>query len=494
MDIKETSQLNKERQSSEPVKEPLIRTMAKDIAALKGKPIKDLELELKRTVPTPESVKSGDVLGRKAVPPADLPVIESAKKPILKKPILPAKPLKKVKKPEKRPNFFVRLFKKFRRPRKPSIKPVEKKPVPPTLITPPIPDKKMVKKPVPPIKLLERPNFFARLFKKFRRPRKPSIKPVEKKPIEKKLPPRLPPLPVKPVELTKPKILSKPALTREKLKPFGIKRPERQARSVFAVLALVIILIIGGVGGFFYWWNYLRIIPPSVYYQCQENTCVVVEGEGESQCQSDQDCQPTGLIEPSMLKSLIPVAETKVIELSIGQEDLFFNQLKSVVNEQQPENTFRRILLKLVNEQEEKYADLDTLLTALRISLPANIQEVVVEKEIAAENYTFVSYSQASGSRLGLILDLGKSETLVQDLRNWESSIVNDLKSMLLTDEIPVSATQEFQDNFYQWTFIRYMNFSTPDLSLDYGLVDEKLVIATSREAMYAVIDSLFAQ
>jgi len=440
VDIKETSQLNKERQSSEPVKEPLIRTMAKDIAALKGKPIKDLELELKRTVPTPESVKSGDVLGRKAVPPADLPVIESAKKPILKKPILPAKPLKKVKKPEKRPNFFVRLFKKFRRPRK------------------------------------------------------PSIKPVEKKPIEKKLPPRLPPLPVKPVELTKPKILSKPALTREKLKPFGIKRPERQARSVFAVLALVIILIIGGVGGFFYWWNYLRIIPPSVYYQCQENTCVVVEGEGESQCQSDQDCQPTGLIEPSMLKSLIPVAETKVIELSIGQEDLFFNQLKSVVNEQQPENTFRRILLKLVNEQEEKYADLDTLLTALRISLPANIQEVVVEKEIAAENYTFVSYSQASGSRLGLILDLGKSETLVQDLRNWESSIVNDLKSMLLTDEIPVSATQEFQDNFYQWTFIRYMNFSTPDLSLDYGLVDEKLVIATSREAMYAVIDSLFAQ
>ncbi len=291
--------------------------------------------------------------------------------------------------------------------------------------------------------------------------------------VLKKKSPAAPPVGLPVVEpAKKPERLTKPT---KPIKAIIPKATLPKPRLKFALIGLGIVIIIGGVGGFLYWWNYLRLIPPvATHYECQDLQCVSIEGEKEDQCQTDEDCQP---VEPIVPELLIPVDETRTLELAIGQESLLLDELKLVALEEQSQATFKRILVKLVNEQEKRYADLDTLISSLGISLP--------EKILSEENYTLFFYGQPEGNRLGIVISTEESLN--------EETIVNDLGPLLLRDETLTPFSEEFQDNIYQWVVIRYINFPNPDLSIDYAMVGDKLIITTSRESMYAAIDTLMA-
>lgn len=250
-----------------------------------------------------------------------------------------------------------------------------------------------------------------------------------------------------------------------------IKIVKKQGKPTFVLLTLVVIVIIGGIGGFFYWWNYVRPAPPIIVVEEEIDEPIIDE--------------PIIVVEPREPSSIIPVATTETIELIAGQENLLIGQLKVLAAQEQENDTFKRVLVKLIDQAETRYADLSTLMLALGISIPEQIFS------IATGDYTLFFYNQSEGNRLGLIIKMGEGETLVQDLKAWETNALNDIKSMILVDEIPVPATEEFQDNTHNDVYIRYMNFDTPDLSLDYGLVPENLVLSTSRESMFATIDAL---
>jgi len=254
------------------------------------------------------------------------------------------------------------------------------------------------------------------------------------------------------------------------------------------IIGLIIFLLILGIGGFFYWWNYLQIVPVTItHFECQEDQCISIEGEGDDECQDDIDCQSVEPIiqEPIIPESLIPVDETKTIELIVDQENLLSGQLNSVINEEQATGTINRILIKIIDQEEKKYISLNDLILALNINIPENILSVI------ADNYTLFLYKQDEGSRLGIVIEMGESETLVQDLNDWENTIIDDLNQLLLTEDILNAHSEEFGDKIYNETYIRYMNFPTPALTLDYGIVSNNLIIATSRESMFMVIDKL---
>ncbi|MFH1461213.1 MAG: hypothetical protein ABIF84_02225 [Patescibacteria group bacterium] len=300
-------------------------------------------------------------------------------------------------------------------------------------------------------------------------PARPSIplkkefsRPVEKKEIEKK------------------KLEIEPELSSEK------------SSLKYVWLSLIIILIIGGLGGFFYWWNYSRVAPITSHFECQDNQCLIIEGTGEDQCQIDQDCQPIEIPEPNVPAALIPISQAKTIELTEGEENLLLEKIKElIINQEQATSTIDHLLVKLTSSTEKKYLDLDNLLTNSNLSLPDNIRQSILASDIPGENYTLFSYNQAQGNRLGLVINVLASETLIEDLKAWEQTMINDLKPLLLKDQVPAPATLEFQDNLYQETDVRYLNFPDPDLSIDYAVVDNKLIITTSRESMYAVINAL---
>jgi hypothetical protein len=202
---------------------------------------------------------------------------------------------------------------------------------------------------------------------------------------------------------------------------------------------------------------------------------------------------PAEPAEPVIPETIIPITETKIIELAIGEEDLLLERLKLTAIEKQTSNTLRRVLVKLVSPVEKKYARLDTLLSSLGITLPISIRQSIATSTLERENHTFFFYSQPEGNRLGLVINMKESSTLVQDLKTWEESMIANLRPLLLRDDVPAAATQEFQDNTYREIAIRYINFPDPSLTIDYALVADKLVITTSRESIYAVIDALLS-
>ena len=311
----------------------------------------------------------------------------------------------------------------------------------------------------------------------------------------------------RPPDILKPDIIPKPIpplsshldQVKKTLKPVKSIESEVEVESgveinylKISLIGLTVIFIILGIGGFFYWWNYVRIVAPltSYHYECQDLQCVSIEGESEDQCQVNEDCQsvePIEPIEPTIPTPLISIDKTSVIELSVGQENLVFDELKKAIAEEQTASTSRRILVKIVSPTEKKYMDLATLIPALKASLPLGIVQAITNKD----NYTLFSYSQSEGNMLGIIMSLKEGVDLTQELKTWETSIELDLESFFLDLDKQPAATPEFQDNTYKEINIRYLNFADPSLSIDYAVVNDKLVITFSKESMFKVIDDL---
>ena len=438
VDIKESTQLTKEREPLklaevlESSKTQFIRTMQKDIESLqKGQ-------SAKPSMPKADQVK-------KAAPPTELPVVEPAERPVS-------------------PSFSPLSLKSAERLRreaeiKKRIEETQKR----------LAEERMRAE-------------MARQKTEREKVEEEREKAEEAKPVSPEMPTLPKPIPPKPVSLKKELPLKK-----------EVKPAIKGTRLKFVLIGIGTIVVIAGIGGFLYWWNYWRVIPPvAMYYQCQDFQCVSIEGEGEDQCLTDEDCQP---VEPTVPEPLISVDETRTIELTIGQENLLLDDLKLVAAQEQTLNTFKRILAKLVSQTEKKYADLDTFVSALGISLPDSILFTAATSDVEGGNYTLYFYSQLAGNRLAMVIAFAEGVDLSQELRIWEAGIKTDLKAFFLGLDIEAqpAATEEFQDNLYQDIAIRYLNFPAPDLSIDYAVVGNKLVMTTSRESMYASIDALLA-
>ncbi|OGZ37232.1 MAG: hypothetical protein A3D38_01720 [Candidatus Portnoybacteria bacterium RIFCSPHIGHO2_02_FULL_40_23] len=246
----------------------------------------------------------------------------------------------------------------------------------------------------------------------------------------------------KKIEEKEKKKAEKQARKDEKKRLKVLKKQTRGNRSKFTFIILVIIL---GSAGFFYWWNYIH---------------------------------SPELIEPA---SLIPIDETKIIEIQAGEESLVLEKIKTAANQTQTIGARKRILIKLT-DGEKRYASLTELVLALNINIPEDILS-------SLENYSLFLYSQEQGQRLGLVVKTSKD--IKENLTAWENTMTENIKPLLLGIETGAPATQEFQDNIYQNTAIRYLNFADSSLAIDYALVSDKLIITFSKESVYAAVDAL---
>ncbi len=252
----------------------------------------------------------------------------------------------------------------------------------------------------------------------------------------------------------------------------------------YAVAGLVVILIITGIGGFFYWRS-LRSEPVAVviHKECQESLCIEVEGEGQDECSIDEDCiiAKPPVIPSSIPSPLVSVDSKETIELKTSEKNVLLKEIKWLAQEE--EGKVKQILIKITDEGKDEYLDLNGLVSALGLKLPAEI--------LGSVKYTLFLSGQSEGNRLGLIIALEQDLDISEILKNWETTMPDDLFSLLLTDDVPEPATEEFQSNTYQEVDIRYINLSTPDLTIDYAVIEHNLILTSSRESMYQIIDRL---
>lgn len=301
---------------------------------------------------------------------------------------------------------------------------------------------------------------------------KKKIKPVKiKKPKLKIKKPELIAKLVKPkIELPKPEIPTppkpeiispaKPHLPSDlrRLKPtmVGEGRSPGKGRK-FSIFSIILILFLVGVGIILYWQGTKPIFP------------------------SKPELKP----EPfKSLESLIIIDETKIISLTT--ETSLFELLKKEAELDQPTETFKGIaILNPFVNKEKQALTLNEFFRELEISIPPYALAEI------KENYALVLYNKDARKSLGLIAEVKNSENLKDQLKFWEETMVDDLKTFFLGQNPGAPAFPGFQDNIYRKIAIRYINFPKPDLTIDYAVTNNFFILTTSKKSMYKIIDKI---
>jgi hypothetical protein len=137
---------------------------------------------------------------------------------------------------------------------------------------------------------------------------------------------------------------------------------------------------------------------------------------------------------------------------------------------------------------ENKILNLEKLSQKINIKIPKKIME-----DISKDSYALIFFNFENEYRLGLIVEIDNNniEKIKKNASQWETTLIDDLELLFLKTEIGFPATANFQENTYKEIKIRYMNFSEPDVTIDYAFDNNKLILATSKKSIYKIIDIL---
>jgi len=303
----------------------------------------------------------------------------------------------------------------------------------------------------------------------------PSLEPLLKKiPLEQK--------PVRP-PVTKPAIAI-PAVVPPIVTP---ALPATKRRLVLIIVSFIILLALSG------WW----------WWQKQAPGPIISETPTPSQA------SPTPLTLPS---PRFGISKQIVVALTLGQPATTNAQLFSDLDIAEPApNSLSQIVFK--NSEADRWADFDEVIETLEIdffdlatqkcastescaSVP-KLRDYLDTSQLAFLVLNSASDLPAASSsyawRIGLIIDLKpttSSVAILAVLKGLEGSLVNNAGYLWLDQEITIPDTP-FQDNLYRQVLIRYQNLPEPAFSFDYAVWEDKIIVATSKNAMYAILDQL---
>jgi hypothetical protein len=107
------------------------------------------------------------------------------------------------------------------------------------------------------------------------------------------------------------------------------------------------------------------------------------------------------------------------------------------------------------------------------------------------ENFSLYLYNDNGNMYLAVATNLKDKNTVIAEMLNQEPTFITDA-SFLFLNNTPQIKSGKFSDNTYSETPIRYINLDPQSLlSLDYAIIDSKIVIGTSKNTTRAVLDKL---
>ena len=107
-----------------------------------------------------------------------------------------------------------------------------------------------------------------------------------------------------------------------------------------------------------------------------------------------------------------------------------------------------------------------------------------------AEDFSFFFFND-TGIKLSIAAKTNNDAAVATDLLKQEATLIRDLSPIFLESE-QITPLTEFGNGSYGNVSIRFKNIdSEKNLSLDYTISDGTLVIATSKNAMHAILDKI---
>jgi len=194
--------------------------------------------------------------------------------------------------------------------------------------------------------------------------------------------------------------------------------------------------------------------------------------------------------EPSILSSAKTFSE-KSNYLVVDAEQLENNEIKKVI-----EDTFSQ--MRAYNGDQLEFVLVDKNNSSIKLAQFMQSFGIKLDKKIMEDlsnKFSIILSKKDGNNRLSLVLNLNNKDSVLNNLKKEEVSMLENLKPILLDAEISPESKKTFADGMYNDVTIRYMNLNDkPDLSIDYMIFDDYLIFATSKESGRLVLDRLAAE
>jgi hypothetical protein len=252
-----------------------------------------------------------------------------------------------------------------------------------------------------------------------------------------------------------------PAQTKSEAAP----APKQKSKLLLLSLIIVFLLLAGG-GGYYYWFFVRNAASTPTTATAQDST---TPSKTAPDASSSQDTQN------SKLRRLIVDTSQNPTETKNAVQK-FASDFSGTASEGD------LVEIKLLDKDNNPISKKD-FISGFALTVP----EAVSGK--LSEDYSLFLKKEGGKSKLGIVFKTVTSANLSSEMRNWETTIVNNFNSLYLGQTVS-AGTSVFGSSQYKSADIRYFNFSSPtDASLDYSVISNFLVIGTSKDTTRAILD-----
>lgn len=176
--------------------------------------------------------------------------------------------------------------------------------------------------------------------------------------------------------------------------------------------------------------------------------------------------------------------------ISVKKQDRqeFFRLMNDAWHEKEREGTVKRIVLKVQDGPNERFATLTDFFELWRIAPPQTLLD------LADQNLMLFMYSGASGNRLGIAVKTRDQERMFAAMLRWEPSLLAQI-TPLFFDERTDTIVAPFEDRTYRNIDWRYLKLSQEkDVGIGYGVFSASniFLFTTSKETTETAINRLF--
>ena len=211
-------------------------------------------------------------------------------------------------------------------------------------------------------------------------------------------------------------------------------------------------------------------------------------------------------VEHPVPEALIRASQTKVIEISNVTYDALKPKIDALRDLQFAPGTITHVAIKYTAGGQARYLALTELFQTLQIDAPPVLSDYKdftlysyspgIEEEMLCKGEGILRGS-CYGPRLGFVIKLQEPQDglLTKDsarniMQEWEKTISEDMVPIIL-DVTEYRARKEFSFGLYKNSQTRFINLPLPSTSVDWLIVDNYLIIATSKNSARAAVDAL---
>lgn len=263
---------------------------------------------------------------------------------------------------------------------------------------------------------------------------------------------------------------------------------------MLGVGALIIILFIA----FEIWWFFIR--PDSSQEPITRPTDSALPAPEETLPVEPQQPTPPPASGPSIADALLRFDRTETITIASPSAQAIQNALSQVLGMPRDDGQLVRLVFLVSENGSQNELTFEQFTRGLTMNIP---ESVLAQLASTANIFVFSptvfdknaceeagrSVDTCTGPRLGIAVQATESAALQSSLTNWESSMVRDLRPLIVTD---ISGqTTPFLDATYRGAEIRYRNMPLHTTTIDYALEDGRWIVTTSKSSMFAAIDAL---